>query len=99
MLDNFEKILIWLEWFLTSETRWLLLGIIAFLLLYKSVRELILSLIHDFKWLFIHLLVLPMKAIIKGIVYVLGYPSRVLKRKRLKESQFNVVPTIDYSTY
>ena len=99
MLDNFEKFLNLLEWFLTSNYRWLIIGIVVFFILYKSLRDLIVSFISDFKWLFKHLFIIPTKAIIQGLAYVLGYPSRVMRRKRLKESQFNVVPQIDYSTY
>lgn len=99
MLDNFEKFLKLLEWFLTSNYRWLIIGIVVFFVLYKSLRDLIVSFISDFKWLFKHLFIIPIKAIIKGITYVLSYPSRVVRRKRLKASQFNVIPTIDYSTY
>lgn len=95
----FADFLEWLEWILTSDDKWIIIGIIAFVLLYKSLRYLILSLINDFKWLIVHLVINPLKAIFKGIAYVLNYPSRVIRRKRLKESQFNVIPTIDYSTY
>lgn len=69
------------------------LGILIFLLIARQIRDLIVSLIADFRWLLTNLILRPMKQVGRGISFVFLYPSRVNKRRRLRESPFNVIPS------
>lgn len=74
------------------------IAVVILLLLARQIRDLIVSVIQDLRWLIRHLIFLPLKRIGKGIAFVLRFPARAMKRRRLKESQFNVIPGKDCST-